>query len=91
MSDVQVWKLDESSFILKNAEGLFNFWWAGCLMSDKFCTPQELFYPESIDEMLNLTLSKPTHKFIAKSIDVGGYGEPFSLDCSECVPLDEFN
>jgi hypothetical protein len=86
-SDYKVWEVDPVSFLIQDASGLFNYWWAGCLMSDKFCSLNELMQPEFVSEMQDLSNSQPTHKFIPRSIEVGGYGEPFSFDCLECVPV----
>jgi hypothetical protein len=88
-ADYTVWNDNDKGFLVRDASGLFNYWWAGCLMADDFCTLEQMFVPDSVERMRELSETAPTHGFISNPREVGGYGEPFSMDFSECVPLDQ--
>jgi hypothetical protein len=86
---MDAWKIDDASFLIRNPEGLFNYWWAGCLQSDEFCKLADLIVADSLAQHEALAATPPDHKWIDDSMEVGGYGEPFSLDTSYCVPVEK--
>jgi hypothetical protein len=58
---MNAWDDNGEGFLVRNDEGLFNYWWAGCFQSDEWVTIDELFTPDARQAMRSLSLTAVTH------------------------------
>lgn len=86
---VVAWELEPGvDYLARNEQGLFNFWWAGCYQSEKFLPLAELITPDFLAKFSDIAATEPTHKECGIAcVDVGGYGEPFSMDFLSFEPI----
>lgn len=86
---IVAWELEPGiDYLARNEAGFYNFWWAGCYVSDKFLPLAELITPDYLDKYTAVAATEPTHKECgAARVEVGGYGEPFAMDFLSFEPI----